>query len=112
VATLKIRIGGNHLNGNVGSSTFRKTLTAVLRGPLGLRLAGPNRLDPASNATLSAWMRAHLRVVTVPYPDRTTLAIVEHTVLNRLDPPLNLMGIAPTLNRAKLRQLRAELSLP
>src|SRR5262245_20181850 len=34
VATLRSRIGSNHLNGNVESSTFRKTLTAVLLDPL------------------------------------------------------------------------------
>jgi hypothetical protein len=109
---LRARIGGNHLNGNVGSSTFRKTLTAVLLDPLHLRLAGPARLDPASKTRLTAWMRSHLRVVAVPYPDRATLAAVEHAVLSRLDPPLNLMGMEPTPVRGELRQLRGALGRP
>lgn len=112
VSTLRDRIGGNHLNGNVRSSTFRKTLSAALAGPLGLRLARPNRLDPASNAVVSAWMRTHLQVVAVPYPDRGTLAAVEHALLMRLDPPLNLMGMADTPIRRELRRLRQLLGAP
>ena len=56
VSTLRSRIGGNHLGGNVQSSTFRKTLTAILIGPLQLELAAPNKLTPQSNAELTAWM--------------------------------------------------------
>jgi len=41
VATLRSRIGGNHLRGNVSSSTFRKTLSAILFDRLDLSLAGP-----------------------------------------------------------------------
>ncbi len=32
-ATLRSRIGGNHLRGNISSSTFRKTLAAVISSP-------------------------------------------------------------------------------
>lgn len=107
-STLGSRILGNHLNGNAGSSTFRKTLSAALFEPLELRLSAPGRLDPTSNARVSAWMRAHLAVATVS-SDCSTLAAVERAVLERLDPPLNLMGMAPTPVRARLQALRRDL---
>ena len=105
-ATLGSRIRTNHLNGNVSSSTFRKTLTALLAEPLGLQLSGPECLDQASNAAVSGWMRAHLSLVIAPYPDRERLAEVEHAVLRLIDPPLNLMGMPPTPIRATLSSLR------
>ena len=88
-ATLLSRIKGNHLGGNIRSSTFRRTLAASLFEPLGLRLAGPSKLEPASNAALSAWMRAHLSLATVACRDRATLSELEDAVLAELDPPLN-----------------------
>jgi hypothetical protein len=111
-ATLRSRIGGNHLRGNISSSTFRKTLTAVLFTPLDLRLAKPGRLEPASNRQISEWMGRHLSLGVVPYPDRDTLAAVEGEVLLRLDPPLNLMGMPTTVIRRELRTLRARLARP
>ena len=110
VATLQSRIGGNHLNGNAGSSTFRETLSSVLLVPLQLQLSGQDRLDEASNRSVSMWMRRHLAVVTVQIEERSTLAEIEKVVLARLDPPLNLMGMAPTPIRARLRELRRELN--
>jgi hypothetical protein len=59
-ATLRSRIGGNHLRGNIRSSNFRKTISALLLQPLGLQLAGLNKLDPASNRIVSEWIRRHL----------------------------------------------------
>jgi hypothetical protein len=44
-ATLRSRISASHLKGNVRSSTFRKTLTAVLLEPLRLRLDHPAGLS-------------------------------------------------------------------
>ena len=107
VATLRSRIGGNHLNGNVGSSTFRKTLSSVLLAPLQLHVSGKDRLDQASNRLVSMWMRRHLAVVTAQVEERSTLAQIEVAVLARLDPPLNLMGMAPTPIRARLRRAAA-----
>lgn len=63
-----------------------------------------------SNTALSAWMRNHLRVVTLPYPDRGTLAVLEHAVLARLDPPLNLDGDDPNPDPYGLRRPRSALS--
>lgn len=54
-------------------------------------------------------MRDHLRVVIAPVDDRATLAVIEGAVLERLDPPLNLMGRGHTAVRATLRDLRAGL---
>jgi hypothetical protein len=110
VATLRSRIGGNHLSGNAGSSTFRKTLSAALLAPLQLQVSRNDHLDEASNRAVSTWMRHHLAVVTAVVEERTSLAQVEEAVLARLDPPLNLMGMAPTPIRARLRELRRELS--
>lgn len=109
VSTLRSRIGGNHLGGNVQSSTFRKTLTAILIGPLRLELATPNKLTPQSNVELTAWMHAHLRVATIGVDDREGLAELEEAVLEQLDPPLNLMGMASTPIRVELRRLRSAL---
>ena len=111
-ATLLSRIGSNHLGGNIGSSTFRRTLTAILRRPLGLTVETKKRLSVESNQAVSAWMRAHLSLAVAPCGDRATLAHVEEAVLERLDPPLNLQGMAPTPIRRRLKELRKELSIP
>lgn len=112
LSTLKDRIGGNHLGGNIRSSTFRKTLTAALREPLSLELEGPNKLTRASNEALTAWMHAHLEVATIGVADRTALAGIEEAVLKLLDPPLNLMGMPRTAVRAELSRRRSTLGQP
>lgn len=108
-ATLGSRIVGNHLRGNLRASTFRRTLTSVLFEPLGLVLLAPDRLDPDSNRRVTSWMSEHLRVVIAPVQDRATLAFLEHAVLERLDPPLNLKGMRATSTRTKLGQLRSAM---
>lgn len=105
-ATLQSRIKGNHLGGNIGSSTFRKTLTACLSIPLGLTLAKSGTLDRDSNQRVSTWMREHLSIVTVSSPDRSMLARLEDEVLGILDPPLNLQGMPMTPVRRRLKELR------
>ena len=109
-ATLGSRIGGNHLRGNIGSSTFRKTLASLLLRPLQLRLGAPGRLDPASNDRLTEWMGDHLSIATVPWPDRSTLMDLEEAALHELDPPLNLMGMPATPIRVRLGNLRKAIS--
>lgn len=111
-ATLHSRIGRNHLGGNLKSSTFRRTLGALLREPLGLTLDRPRVLAPASNRVLTDWMRDNLELVIAPHDDRSSLAEVEHAVLQALDPPLNLMGMARTPVRQTLKSLRANLAQP
>lgn len=109
VATLRSRIGGNHLRGRIRGSTFRFTLGAALMAPLGLAADGPQRLTPASEAMLSAWMREHLSVCTVVVQNRATVMGIENALLARLDPPLNLEGMPATSLRGQVTRLRREL---
>jgi hypothetical protein len=102
-ATLASRIGGNHLGGGVDSSTWRRTLAALLLGPRARTEEGRAELD--------AWMREHLRLVVVPLPDRGHVGHLENAVLARLDPPLNLMGRPRTALRAALSERRRALRL-
>lgn len=110
-ATLHSRICRNHLNGNIGSSTFRKTMSAALLKPLSLRLSKPNCLEKTSNEALSGWMREHLRIVVAPHSRRGQLAAVETAVLKRINPPLNLKGMPRTPTRTTLRTLRRLLGV-
>ena len=105
-ATLKSRIRSNHIRGNRSSSTFRWTITAILREPLDLRLAEPGKLIPEDNRRVSGWIEKHLRVAIVPWEDRDSLERVEQAVLDAIDPPLNLDGRSPTVLRRRLTDLR------
>lgn len=109
-ATLYSRIKGQHIGGNARSSTFRMTLTALLRRPLRLELMQPRKLSPPSNELLTDWIREHLSVVTVACPDRATLRSLEQSVLHELDPPLNLEGMDPSAVRTTLTALRREIA--
>jgi hypothetical protein len=111
-ATLGSRIEKNHLRGNVESSTFRKTLSAILKGPLGLQVMGSGRLVPEDNRRVTEWIGEHLRVAVVAFHDRDELAVVEEAVLHLLDPPLNLQGRPRTPIRHRLSQLRENLVGP
>jgi hypothetical protein len=110
--SLRGRIGGNHLRGTIRGSTFRRTLAAALRRPLGLELAAPGQLTPAGERVLTGWMRAHLEVAIHPFAAADALADCEQRVLRELDPPLNLEGMPPTPLRAALTELRRGLSRP
>ena len=94
-ATLRSRIGRNHLAGGVNSSTWRRTLQAVLAA--------------SSPAQLTSWMHAHLTLIAVPVPDGGTLLTAERAVLEQLDPPLNLLGMPLSATRRALRELRRQL---
>ena len=111
-ATLVSRISTNHLGGNVGSSTFRHTLTAVLFEQLQLQLAAPKKLATASNRIVTEWMQAHLSLIVAACPDRSSLAALEDKVLAALDPPLNLQGMRTSAIRQTLGRLRKQLSQP
>jgi hypothetical protein len=110
-ATLRSRIGGNHLRGRVRGSTFRFTLAAALLRPLGLEAEGPRRLAAESEAKLSRWMREHLSVCTVLVADRILVIQLENTLLARLDPPLNLEGMQATTLRGQITRLRRQLGM-
>ena len=105
-ATLESRIGRNHLNGSIGSSTFRQTLAAALAEPLKLNSTAPKKLDRGSEQRLTAWMRAHLQVAVHPFPERDALADLEERVLATLDPSLNLEGRGPAPLREALSRAR------
>lgn len=86
-STLGQRVRGNHLRGNVRSSTFRRTLASLLASSGDLR-ESQNGVESG----LNRWMRRHLRVKVWPYDDRDRLADLEDRVLEIIDPPLNLRG--------------------
>jgi hypothetical protein len=102
-ATLLTRISGNHLSGNVDSSTWRRTLASLL--------LGERSRTPEGRAELDAWMRRHLRLVVAPLPDRAAVGGLEDAVLALLDPPLNLMGRPRTELRRALIERRSALRL-
>ena len=109
-STLNSRIRTNHIHGNASASTFRLTISAILREPLNLRLAKPRQLLRADNGRVTAWIEEHLRVTIAPYDDRDSLARVEEAVLARIDPPLNLEGMPYTPLRDRLGELRRQMS--
>jgi hypothetical protein len=96
--TLWSRVAGMHLGGRHEFSTFRRSLGAILAAA-----DGHQRIDEEG---LTAWMSEHLAVRTVTCPDPDVLGHLERAVLERLDPPLNLMGMRATPVRARLRELR------
>lgn len=105
-ATLKSRVRGNHITGTPESSTFRKTISAILLGPLSLRLQGPGKLAPEDNRRVSEWIGEHLRVTIVPWDDRDSLERLEEAVIETLDPPLNLDGRPATALRQHVKTQR------
>jgi hypothetical protein len=108
-ATLRSRIGQQHIRGNARSSTFRLTLSTILLVELGLTPAPGGRLTPESNRVVSDWIAAHLLIAIAPFADRDRLGVVESAVVVRLDPPLNLDHCAPSAIRARLTELRRTL---
>ncbi len=91
------------------ASTFRRTLVALLLEPLDLHLSAPEKLAPQSRDQLTTWLRNHLSVSLVSYPDRRTLNELEKRVLRSLDPPLNLQHMEVSPVRTALSALRSEL---
>lgn len=96
--TLWSRLVGMHLGKRASFSTFRLTLGSVL--------AVQRSWDEIDERRLTEWMEEHLRVVTTPWPDADRLKAIEHEVLKRLDPPLNLDGMERTDLRRRLTELR------
>lgn len=107
--TVRSRVIGNHLNGNVGSSTFRFVLAALLLDALRLRpfLRGTKvALDASENARLSAWQREHLLLTWYP---RERPWEIEREVIAALGPPLNSAGNAAHGFYPRVRAARAAL---
>jgi hypothetical protein len=108
-ATLGSRIRSQHLGGNIYGSTLRLTLASCVAILLELRSVGRKRLATGGEERLTGWIQEHLRVAVHPYPNRDALESLEHRILERLDPPLNLRGMGPTPVRARLQAPRKTL---
>ncbi len=108
-ATLRSRICGQHLGGNIGSSTFRLSLAALLAEQEGWHAVWSGsraKLTREDNAALSAWQREHLRL---RWFEQSEPWLVEHQAIALLKPPLNLADNAHHPFGATLRAARARL---
>ena len=108
-ATIRSRVIGNHLSGNIGSSTFRFTLAALLLEELGLhpvRTATKVVLPMKDNHQLSRWQGEHLRLTwcVTPHP-----WLLEDEVIAVMEPPLNLAANARHPYYSTVKQARAML---
>jgi GIY-YIG catalytic domain-containing protein len=89
-ARLRSRLCGQHIGGNVGSSTFRFGLASLLwrheDWQPRISLSGKYRLDRTDNGALSAWQRSHLFLswLVVEKPWR-----FEDAVIWSMGPPMN-----------------------
>jgi hypothetical protein len=105
-------------SGRTGSSTVRRSFAALLREPLSLRAMPRNPAKPGyfhcygleegSDARLTEWMHVHLTLSVWPNPPGTSLREIERSVLNRLDPPLNIAAVAT--GRSDLQAARARMA--
>jgi hypothetical protein len=110
-ATLRSRIRGQHLGGNIGSSTFRQSLAALLaedRGWTARKAGSRAQLAREDNRALSAWQRDHLRCAWVEHPRPWE---VEGDVIALMQAPLNLADNASHEMHGRLKALRASLRL-
>lgn len=105
-ATLKSRLARNHLRGTITGSTFRLTLASLLADSLELVDLGGRSLALEGETRLSEWMVEHLELAVTPVSDRAAIAGIEHAVLDRLNPPLNLQGMPATDVRSALSTRR------
>ena len=106
-ATIRSRVTGNHIGGNTGSSTFRQTLASLLFEDKSWKPVMIDRplLTPEDNKALTEWQHEHLRLTWATHPEPWA---IEHEVISRLQPPLNLMGnrshpFAATVSAARRR---------
>lgn len=105
---LKSRIQGDHISGNVKSSTFRETISSILFEHLNLSLDEAGRLVLDDNRRVSTWIKDHLRVAIAPLVGGS-LEGVERVVLRELDPPFNLDKVSSSRLRQRLRELRKRI---
>ncbi len=108
-ATLRSRVGGNHLRGNIGASTFRLTLASLLweqEGWTPVWRRDRPVLSPEDNRALSVWQREHLRVAWCTHDEPWA---IEKTVIEQMKPPLNLAGNEAHAFRRTLTEARAAL---
>lgn len=107
--TIHSRVIGNHLTGNIGSSTFRFTLAALLVDELDLHpIARQTKLalNADDNGRLSSWQRENLGLT---WCERGQPWEVEPHVIEIMKTPLNSATNARHPYYAHLTQARAEL---
>lgn len=108
-ATVRSRVIGQHLGGNIGSSTFRYVLSALLRDTLSLRPLKRGTklaLEPADSDRLWQWQRHHLRLTWCSYARPWE---IESDVISVMHPPLNSAGNATHPFFPYVRRARAAL---
>lgn len=107
--TIQGRVLGNHLRGNIGSSTFRFVLAALLAKELALTpIAATDRvlLTREDNARLSAWQRDNLKLT---WCVRQRPWEIETELIALMGPPLNAAGNATHPFYAEVKAARAAL---
>lgn len=105
--SVRSRVIGNHLRGNVGSSTFRFVLAALLMDELELNpyMRGTKvALEPIDNAHLSRWQRENLKL---SWWARERPWEIEDAVIRELTPPLNSAGNATHPFYARVGEIRS-----
>lgn len=88
--TLTDRLVKDHRSGNIGGSTLRQSLAALLRDHLNLQPQhGSDRSRLVTETPLTRWMTSNLglTVSTRPRPWE-----IEHAVITGMNPPLNIQG--------------------
>lgn len=116
---LRAHFGVDEAKVRSGSSTLRRSLSALLADELGLRPVPRGKtagaasqgfsLHPEDEGRLSEWMQGRLELTTWALPAAlgTRLGDVESLIIRHWDPPLNIVH-APTCRKA-LRAARAAL---
>ena len=111
--SIRGRILRNHLGGNAGRSTLRKSLGCMF----GYTLIRMDKKDPDNGhvrfnaddeGELSAWMKENLIFHYLPCD---TPKVLEHELIGRYNPPLNLSGNWNPVNRefrSALTSLRSQ----
>lgn len=102
--TLRARVSATHASSRrTGSSTFRRTLGAVLRSKLRLEPrpradgdADHYRFDPRGEGALSDWIEDNLLVYSLPLP-KHLVRDKEDDLITRYEPVLNLSQCTTTL---------------
>lgn len=98
----------HHLADDTCMSTFRMSLAAVVMDTLALkvRIVPGQRyfgLIPDSEQLLSAWIAEHVSVAVRPHARARD---VEHRLISRAQPPLNIAGRGATEGAAEMARLR------
>jgi hypothetical protein len=107
--TIRSRVIANHIRGNIGSSTFRYVLAALLRDELGLRPEARQTklvLSHDDNARLRRWQDDNLHLT---WCVREQPWQIEDAVIALMRPPLNSAGNQTHPFFATVRCARAAL---